>query len=84
MQITKDNVAQFKPGELADIFNENKGVIIAGTFEIFKEIFTAIHEAIQAGGHFRKDVRSFINLQLQWNKAAEQEIARLKALVPAE
>ena len=76
--ITKDGLPGFTGEDLQNIFAQNKGLIVAETFEAFKEVFDLIHEAIQAGGHFRKDVRSFINLQLQWNKATEAEIARLK------
>lgn len=79
MQITQDNYKDLIPGEIADALANNSATIIAGSFEIFKDIFAAIHEAIQQGGHFRKDVRSFINLQKQWNEAVEKELAALKA-----
>lgn len=79
MKITQDNYKNLIPGEIADALANNSATIIAGSFEIFKDIFTAIHEAIQQGGHFRKDVRSFINLQKQWNEAVEKELAALKA-----
>ena len=78
MRITQDNYKTLAADELASAFANNSATIVAGTFEIFKDIFQAIHEAIQAAGHFRKDVRSFMNLQLQWNAAVEKEIADLK------
>lgn len=77
-QITPENYKMFGSGELADLFANNSATIVAGTFEAFKDVFALIHEAIQNGGHFRKDVRTFINLQQQWNAAAEKEIADLK------
>lgn len=79
MKITTDNYKSFPTDILADAFANNSATIVAGSFELFKDIFQSIHDAIQAGGHFRKDVRSFISLQQQWNAAVEKELAELKA-----
>lgn len=81
--VTKSNIGGFTPDELSQLFADNKATLVAVGIEAFKELFDLALVAIQTGGHFRKDVRSFMNLQAQLNTATAQELARLKALFPA-
>lgn len=80
MQITQDNLGEVLQDipALNTAFGNNTAVIVDVAIDVFKEIWDAIKEALANGGHFRKDVRSFINLQKQWDDKMLSELTILK------